>query len=61
MDAHTSLPQARIKAIMRSDPSVHMVSQDAVFAVSKATVCGYFLHSFFIDCRCCCVVDGVEQ
>jgi hypothetical protein len=32
------LPVARIKAIMRSDPATHLVSQDAAFAVCRATV-----------------------
>ena len=32
------LPLSRVKAIMRSDPDVNLVSQDAAFAVAAATV-----------------------
>lgn len=35
----TRLPIARIKNIMKQDPDVSVISGDAVFLVTKATVC----------------------
>lgn len=33
------LPIARIRHIMKMDPEVHIASQEAVFLITKATVC----------------------
>lgn len=35
---HVRLPLARVKNIIKTDPDCGMVSQDAVFLVTKATV-----------------------
>lgn len=39
------LPIARIKKIMKADPSLGIASQDSVFLVAKATVSFYFYFS----------------
>jgi len=34
---HVKLPLARVKYIMKTDPDVHIITQDAVFLTTKAT------------------------
>ena len=38
-DGNLILPLARVKTIMKSSPDVENISSDALFFVSKATVC----------------------
>ena len=37
-DATTLLPLSRVRTIMKSSPDVSNIGQDALFAISKATV-----------------------
>lgn len=36
---HTKLPMAKIKTIMKMDPDASLISNEAIFLVTKATVC----------------------
>ncbi len=44
----TLLPLSKIKKIMRSDPDVRTISQEAVLLVTKATVFPVFRLIFFL-------------
>lgn len=35
---HTKLPMAKIKTIMKMDPDASLISNEAIFLVTKATV-----------------------
>lgn len=42
------LPLGRIKTIIKMDPEVHMVNQEAVFLITKSTVIIFYLFTELI-------------
>jgi hypothetical protein len=52
MDAELYLPLARVKKIVRSDPEVKIVSHEALYLITKATVCALCI-------RVLCVIAAV--
>ena len=42
------VPLSRIKKIMKTDPELHLASQDAVFLVAKATVSGLLKYGYWL-------------
>jgi hypothetical protein len=43
----TQIPITRVKRIIKSDPEVKLISTDACFIITKATVCLFSILIFF--------------